>query len=209
MATEVDGIETLGLIRKAQKGDKKALNVLFQKFNPFVEKIISILLGFDSISEADDYVQECLLKAYQSLSTFKTEDGDRNFRAFLRACARSVILDDKKKWKRIKRGGRREKPLSDYGSTYLSTSILPAAPGKTPSEIAISREQDELLAKALRELPDHKRQVILLHDFCECSFQEIAARLRIRSDQTVKQVYYRAREDLKKILHDKDEPPAS
>ena len=199
--------DTLLLVQKAQEGDQKALNALFSRFAPFVERIVSILLNYDSVADADEYVQECLLKAFRGLGRFRTDEGQKDFRAWLRVIARSVILDERKKWKRLKRGGKRERLFSEIGSTYLSSSILPAAHGETPSEVAMAREAKELEAErdrqvetALRKLREHHRELILMHDYCECSWEEMAANLQTNKVDAVRKAYYRAREALTATL---------
>jgi RNA polymerase sigma factor (sigma-70 family) len=200
--------ETLCLVRKAQDGDRKAIDALFERFAPYVEKIVSILLGCGGIEDADDYVQDCLLKAYRSLGKFKADEGGGNFRGWLKAIARSVILDEKKRWSRVKRGAGRVKRWSDYGSSCLASSILPPAPGETPSGMAIQREEEALrdaecarrTESALRDLKEHERKLILMREACGLSFAEMATHLGIQNVEAVRKAYYRARTAFRKAL---------
>ncbi len=202
MNASSDVSDTVMLVRKAQEGNRDALNTLFRRFAPYVERIIGVVLGTESLANMDDCVQECLVKAFSSLGTFGKKGEENNFRAWLSSCARSVVCDDQRRWKRIKRGAGRERPFSAYGSTYLTTRILPASPGKTPSEVAMEYEerieQERRLVEAFRSLEKHRRMIILMRDYCEYSFKEIADRLHIESLPRLRKSYERAIKALRK-----------
>lgn len=110
--------------------------------------------------DAEDALQDACLRAYRSMDRFRGADG----RPWLLTIVRNVC------YSRL-RQGRRE-PATDafddeaHGSTH------------DPSEanaIEWRETKGELLRKALDQLPDEYREVIVLHEIEGLSYREIAA----------------------------------
>ena len=78
---------------------------------------------------------------------------------------------------------------------------MPVAPG-TPETILIERTHEQLLQGAVEELPVNYREVILLSDVEEMSYQEIAETLSIPIG-TVMSRLSRARKALREVLQKK------
>ena len=193
--------ETLVLVRDAQGGDEEAREVLFARFRPFVESFIAFVLGFDSIEDPEDYVQECLFKAWTSLSGFDAQNGAKNFRAWLRACARSVLIDQKRAASAVKRGSGAERRFGDL-STYVAAGLVDPE-GETPSEFAARKEANQRFLDALAELPDHKRRLILMRDAAGMDYREIADELSI-SVELARQQHSRTLKALGEVFESTD-----
>jgi RNA polymerase sigma-70 factor (ECF subfamily) len=139
-------------------------------------------------SEAEDLVQETYAKALKGFSSFQP---GTNFRAWIYRILRNTFLTSRSGLK-----ASTNVPLDGEDSPEL-----PSASG-TPETIYFERSQQEILQKAIAELPLHFREILLLCDVEEMSYQEIAAALSIPIG-TVMSRLARARKALRADLRKK------
>jgi RNA polymerase sigma-70 factor, ECF subfamily len=117
-------------------------------------------------SEAEDLVQETYMKALKGFASFHQ---GTNFRAWMYRILRNTFLTS--------RAGLRAATVS-LDCEDEQPSREPVAPG-TPESILISSADQQAIQKALEELSVHYREVILLCDVEEMSYQDIAETLAI------------------------------
>jgi RNA polymerase sigma-70 factor, ECF subfamily len=138
-------------------------------------------------SEAEDLVQETYAKALRGLASFQA---GTNFRAWMYRILRNTFLTS--------RTG-----LKMASSVPLDADDAPEIPtAGTPESIFIDKSQEHLLQTAIDELPLHFREVLLLCEVEEMSYQEIADSLSIPI-ATVMSRLSRARRALRDILQKK------
>jgi len=136
-------------------------------------------------AEAEDLVQETYAKALRGFSSFQL---GTNFRAWMYRILRNTFLTS--------RTGLKVSltvPLDDDDGEELS-----AGP-ETPETILIERDQQRLLQQAMEELPLSAREILLLCEVEEMSYQEIAETLSIPIG-TVMSRLSRARKALREVL---------
>ncbi len=140
--------------------------------------------------EAEDLVQETYAKALRGFSSFQP---GTNFRAWMYRILRNTFLTS--------RTG-----LSATMTVPLETDeegpVVVAADTQTPEAIFLERSNQELLQTALEELPLHFREVLLLCEVEEMSYQEIADALGIPVG-TVMSRLSRARAALRGLVREK------
>jgi RNA polymerase sigma-70 factor (ECF subfamily) len=117
--------------------------------------------------EAEDLVQETYTKALRGFGSFQP---GTNFRAWMYRILRNTFLTSRTGLK-----ATMTVPLEDEEDG----ANLPAADTKTPEAILIDRSNQELLRSALEELPTRFREILLLCEVEEMSYQEIAEALVI------------------------------
>jgi RNA polymerase sigma-70 factor, ECF subfamily len=138
-------------------------------------------------SEAEDLVQETYVKALRGLASFQA---GTNFRAWMYRILRNTFLTS--------RTG-----LKMASSVPLDADDAPEIPtAGTPESIFIDKSQEHLLQTAIDELALHFREVLLLCEVEEMSYQEIADSLSIPIG-TVMSRLSRARRALRDILQKK------
>jgi len=139
-------------------------------------------------SEAEDLVQETYAKALRGFSSFQP---GTNFRAWLYRILRNTFLTS-----RTGLAATVTEPLDtdDDGA-------IPAAAG-TPETILIERSAQDLLESAIEELALPFREIILLCEVEEMSYQQMAETLAIPIG-TVMSRLSRARAALREILRKK------
>ena len=134
-------------------------------------------------AEAEDLVQETYVKALRGFSSFQT---GTNFRAWMYRILRNLFLNSR---------------------TGLKTTVVfdeedPAsAPAETstPESLLIAQAARETVQQALADLPVHSREILLLCEVEEMSYQEIAETLAIPTG-TVMSRLFRARQALRLLL---------
>jgi RNA polymerase sigma-70 factor, ECF subfamily len=140
-------------------------------------------------SDAEDLVQETYVKALRGLASFQP---DTNFRAWMYRILRNTFLTSRTGLK----AAAATVPLDAEDAPEM-----PASAG-TPESIFIEKSQEHLLQSAIEELPLHFREVVLLCEVEEMSYQEIADALSIPIG-TVMSRLSRARKALRELLQKK------
>src|SRR5277367_6047040 len=108
-------------------------------------------------TEADDLVQETYTKALRGFSSFQA---GTNFRAWMYRILRNTFLTSQTGLKNV-----RFQPLDEPAAEPETVD--------TPEPLLLARMEQQTIQSALEELPVHLREVILLCDFEEMSYQEI------------------------------------
>jgi RNA polymerase sigma-70 factor (ECF subfamily) len=130
-----------------------------------------------SFTQAEDLVQETLLKAWRRCDDIA--DGD-NLRAWLYKIATNTCLDH------IKAAGRRVRSLTSFRDVpwlepYPDRLLAEAAPpGEEPHERAVARETIELAFLAVIQLlPPRQRAAIVLRDVLDWPVADVAEVLEL------------------------------
>jgi RNA polymerase sigma-70 factor, ECF subfamily len=187
--TNSDQDEAL-LIQAAGKGDLEAFNQLVLKYQSLAYHHASFLLGDTALAE--DAAQESFMKAFQNIHAFR----GGSFRSWLLRILTNTGYD-------LLRKRNRQRSVSLYpqdetGDEIESTDWL-VDPGMPAHERVEQKELSAVLIKALNELPECYRNVMILVDIYEMDYLEAARVLDIPLG-TVKSRIARARLQLKERL---------
>jgi RNA polymerase sigma-70 factor, ECF subfamily len=136
--------------------------------------------------EAEDLVQETYAKALKGFSSFKL---GTNFRAWMYRILRNTFLTSRTELK-----ATMTVPL-ETGEDGPELAVE----SHTPETILVGRSDRELLQKAIDELPVYFREILLLCEVEEMSYQDIAETLSIPMG-TVMSRLSRARKTLRDRL---------
>lgn len=146
-------------------------------------------------ADAEDLVQETYLRAFRAIDQFKP---GTNLRAWLFKIQTNSFINDYRK--RVRRP--RNTSLDDVEEYYLYNHLVESgvqpAPSITEDEI-LEQIDDADVFRALDELPDNFRQVVLLADVEGFAYREISEILEIPVG-TVMSRLHRARRRLKDSL---------
>ena len=135
-------------------------------------------------AEAEDLVQETYAKALRGFSSFRA---GTNFRAWMYRILRNSFLSSRT-------GLRTMVPIDEE----VDENSLPAE-NKTPESILLVRSDREMVQQALTELSVPFREILLLCEVEEMSYEEIAQTLTIPMG-TVMSRLSRARKALRDLL---------
>ena len=136
---------------------------LFEELMLFQKKVFLICLGFSrNASDAQDLAQEVYLRAYRNIGTL----GEPSLaKVWLFKIARNTCLNFQKK--------HRLDRISSYEILQKSRDPL------NPESKMIHREQLLILKRAVHKLPKKQKDVFVLKEYGELSYQEIARTLNI------------------------------
>jgi len=173
-------IETL--IQRCLAGDQLAWEAIVRQYRRKVFNVAYKFVGRHD--EAEDLTQDIFLKVFKSLDTF---DRRANFQTWLISVSRNLCIDHY-------RSVRKERETIDRDVD--STQVAPPSVG-TPGQLAALEQRDrvELLREAMAALPATLRTAVLMRDIQECSYHEIAKKLKL-PEGTVKSRINRGRTEL-------------
>jgi RNA polymerase sigma-70 factor (ECF subfamily) len=174
-------VETeLSLIQQAQNGDRSAYGELVRCHYTGVVNVVYRLCGDAGLAE--DMAQEAFLRAWNNLPSFRPGSSLRNW---LYRIAVNAALDVLRR--------RTEEPVEDERMERMTDET----PG--PEAVVIAREQAAFLQQAMRSLPEAARSVLVLREYGELSYKEIASVLDIPVGTVMSRLNY-ARNRLRELL---------
>ena len=180
----MDRQETTALIERARGGSADALNALYARCAGKLLPLIRLRMGRSLRAELEsrDILQAVLLKSFQRMGQFEGS-ATGSLMAWMARIADNEIRDRADYQGRQRRDAARNVPLEDAAD-------LPQ-PVRSALTQAILNEDAERLERALEALTDPQREIILLRQFEELTFPEIAARLA-RSEDACRMAFARA-----------------
>jgi RNA polymerase sigma-70 factor (ECF subfamily) len=183
------------LIEKAQRGDRGALNELIRKHQDRAYQYAFRLTRNPDI--AADVVADAFVRINNALKNFK---GNAAFTTWLYRIITNCYLDQRKREK-----GKGNLSL-DSGFQQDDEDITREIedPGRTPDELVERNQREALLHKALAQLPEFQKSMIVMYHAEQLSYEEIAESLDLPIG-TVKSRLNRARISLREILAQDEE----
>ncbi|MGA7856458.1 MAG: sigma-70 family RNA polymerase sigma factor [Terracidiphilus sp.] len=178
-------------IRRILAGEKHLFHDLIR---PCERAIFFLLLSLlKNETEAEDVAQETVIKVYLNLHLFR---GDSQFRTWVLSIARNEGLG------RLRKLGTRREDSLDADTDEQTGDYTPAiltSWREIPAEALERKELGAILRKAIDNLPEIYRNIVLLRDIQEMDIRETAVALGI-SEGSVKVRLHRARAMLQREL---------
>ncbi len=180
----MDRQETAALVERARDGSGSALDALYARCAGKLLPLIRLRMGRSLRSELEsrDILQAVLLKSFHRIGQFKGE-ASGSLMAWLARIAENEIRDRADYHGRQRREAARRVPLDEAAS-------LPEPVRSALSQVILTQEA-ERLERALESLSDVQREAILLRQFEELTFPEMAARLG-KSEDACRMMFARA-----------------
>ncbi len=175
-----------GTVIRAQQGETGALDELARSCRKQAYVFALQLTG--NPDDALDVAQDAMLRFFRSLDRF---DAKRPVRPWLLRIVRNLVRDRARRF-RVRRTESLE-PADDV------LRFEPRADGPDPEALATRHELQALVWKCLQELPDNYREVLILRDYQDLAYAEIATALKIPRG-TVMSRLHRARRLLHEIV---------
>ena len=176
------------LVERALAGDGDAFGEVVRRWE---RKIFALAYGITgNVEEARDASQETFVAAFRNLRGFR---GEAKVSSWLHRIAVNQCITRQRR--------ARVRPETALDELLEAGSAgLPAADAiDTPAHAAESKERAEAVRRAVASLPQELREVVLLKEFEELTFQEISDVLRIPLS-TVKGRLYTALRQLRMRL---------
>jgi len=172
------------------RGDLGSMNAIYQNRHRALFRFFFRLTGKQALAE--DLVHDVFLRMIRYRHTWQDDrpdsEGAGAFEAWMYRIARNAWADYGRK--------HHHEITAEDSELELIASGRP-----TPLDSAVKRQDVALLYRALRELPDDKRELLILARFEDLSYEEIARILGCESG-TVKGRVFRAMKELSAIYSD-------
>ena len=179
------------LLARWAKGDREALEDLFQRYRSVAYRVAYRLLGHEA--DALDAVQNGFVKALTHLPGFQ---GRSTFKTWLLRVVSNASLDFGRQ------RGRRESLSMDGLGEQERENLEPAA-GFDPGGRLQREDLRRQIKAALDKLPEAQRRTFVLHAEADLSYREVADILGISIGTVMSRLYY-ARQKLRSLLKERD-----
>jgi RNA polymerase sigma-70 factor (family 1) len=172
--------ETL-LLAEVRTGSKKAFEQLYRNYKFRVYRTIHKQISDDAIAE--ELMQDVFIKIWEKRSDL---DLEKSFVAYLFSIAGSRVVDYCRKAKRDQ-------------AIKANLQLIASEISEEPLESTFSREEDDLLARAIEQLPPQRKKIFLLCKLEGKSYEEVS-RLYGVSTSTISDHIVKATKFLRKCL---------
>jgi RNA polymerase sigma-70 factor (ECF subfamily) len=169
-----DSESTRQQLERAAAGDPAAFEELFARHRDFLRLVVQLRMSPRLRARVDpsDVVQEAQIDAFRRLRDF-LDRRPMPFRLWLRKTVRERLLKAHRQHLEAgRRAAWREVPLPDQSSILLAERLL--AGGSGPGRRLDRSETAQLVRRAVAELPEADREVLLMRNFEGLSNQEVA-----------------------------------
>jgi RNA polymerase sigma factor RpoE len=192
LAVESEEISDLLLVRRAQREDMRAYDVLVRRYQ---ERIYATVYHMTSNHEdANDLTQETFIKAFRALKSFK---GDSSFYTWIYRIAVNKTINFLKQ-----RKNRVQLSLNDMDfNAEHDPDLVALISDKNPRRDLNLSELQEKLNGAMQKLSEHHRMVVTLHDVQGLSHEEIGKMMDCNIGTVRSRLFY-ARQQLQAYLSD-------
>ncbi len=182
-----------GLVALSRHGDLNAFETLVRKHQKRMLNIAFRLI--DDYEEACEVVQDAFVSAYKNIGGFR---GESKFSTWLTSITVNL---SKNRRKQVRSRQSREAFSIDAPVQTDEGEIAVDPPSKEPSVLDRLEEKDvrNRVQECIRALAPDVREVLVLRDMQDFSYEEIGNMLRMR-EGTVKSRLFRAREMVKDCL---------
>jgi len=172
------------LVERAQRGDKKAFELLVAKYQRKLARLLSRFIR--DANEVEDVTQEAFIKAYRALPSFR---GDSAFYTWLYR----IGINTAKNY--LVALGRRAPTMTEVDNEEAEDIEVgeQLKDMNTPEHQMMTRQIAETVNSTLQELPEELRTAITLREIDGLSYEEIAQIMNCPIG-TVRSRIFRARE---------------
>jgi RNA polymerase sigma-70 factor (ECF subfamily) len=181
------------LVAACLDGDDEAFAILVRRHQKVMLNLALRLVG--NVEEACEVVQDAFLAAHRALAQFR---GEARFSTWLAA----ITLNHARNRLAHLASRRRNEAFSlDAPIATAQGPVYPDPPAQAPDPLQEleTRSLRARVARCIQALPLGFREVLVLRDLQDRSYEEIALLLKVR-DGTVKSRLFRAREGVKDCL---------
>jgi RNA polymerase sigma-70 factor, ECF subfamily len=172
------------LVERAQRGDKRAFDLLVAKYQRKLGRLLSRFIR--DPAEVEDVAQEAFIKAYRALPSFR---GDSAFYTWLYR----IGINTAKNY--LVALGRRAPTVTEFDSDEAESfeDGEQLRDINTPESMLMSKEIGSTVNAAMEDLPEDLRTAITLREIEGLSYEEIASIMNCPIG-TVRSRIFRARE---------------
>ena len=177
------------LVERVRRGDKRAFDLLILKYQHKIISIVGRYLG--DRNDVQDVSQETFIKAYRAIPNFR---GESAFYTWLYRIAINTAKNH------LVSKSRRPPNIDidiDDGEFQDSSAVL--RDNESPQASLATKQMEEVIFRAIENLPEELRVAVTLREFEGLSYEEIA-RIMDCPVGTVRSRIFRAREAIEQKI---------
>jgi RNA polymerase sigma-70 factor, ECF subfamily len=182
------------LIDRFRSGDSAAFEEMVSRHWDRIYGMVHQLLR--NQQDAEEVTQDAFIRAHRGLANFR---GDSSFSTWLYQIATNLARNRYWYWWRRKRDRTVsfDQPVGDDNDTPLSEVFV--GESESPEDVTVTQELVDRIAVGMEKLSAKHREILILRNVKNLSYEEIAAILGI-SVGTVKSRIARARDSLREVI---------
>lgn len=179
------------LMMECRKGDMSAFELLVRRYqDALVNYIYHIISDYH---RAEDLAQETFLRVFKNASRYEPK---ASFKSWLYTIATNLSRNEVRN--RSRRNTFFLEDMADENQNVDDAEFMIDFRYQ-PDILYEKKERQQLIRKALKQLPENQRLALTLVTYQELSYEEIAEILNC-SIGAVKSLIHRARQNMKKLL---------
>jgi RNA polymerase sigma factor (sigma-70 family) len=180
------------LVNKFISGDMNSLELLINRYRKQVYTYIFILVKNQHLAE--DIFQDTFIKVIKSLDGGKYQDNGK-FLAWVLRIAHNLVIDHYRKERQLNTSSR-----EDFGLDILNSRKYAVKPAE---DSMIDRQIRKDIRGLIDSLPEEQKEVLILRQYCELSFKEIADHTNVSINTALGRMRY-ALINLRRMVKDKN-----
>jgi RNA polymerase sigma-70 factor, ECF subfamily len=178
------------LVAAALAGDPAAFEQLVRAYQDRL--YVSMLQVTGSAEEAEDVVQDAFVRSFLKLHTF--QQNSQFFTWLYRIAINSALSRRRKK-----------RHTLSIDQINENAGLEPVGKDESPDEHLLQMERTDLVRRALAQVSEDHRSILVLREMEDCSYEQIAEILEIQIG-TVRSRLSRARAALKTVIESLEQP---
>jgi RNA polymerase sigma-70 factor, ECF subfamily len=196
-----DPVDDRELVESAKAGDRDAFRTLFERHH---RRAYSLALGVvRNSADAMDVVQDAFIKAHRHLDKF---EGTSSFYTWLYRIVMNLAIDHIRKHRRARAVDFTDQ-VSEGDAQVGDDALLPRILGGNPGRALMDQEIRGRIEKALGELSDNHRAVLVMREMEGLSYEEMAQVMGC-SKGTIMSRLFHARKNMQRRLIDLVDHPS-
>jgi RNA polymerase sigma-70 factor (ECF subfamily) len=166
-------------VDKFVSGDGNSLELLINRYRKQVYTYIFLLVKNQHLAE--DIFQDTFIKVIKSLDDGKYQDNGK-FLAWVLRIAHNLVIDHYRKEKQLNSTSR-----EDFGMDILNSQKYAVRPAE---DSMIDRQIRKDIRELVDSLPVEQKEVLILRQYCELSFKEIAEHTNVSINTALGRMRY-------------------
>jgi RNA polymerase sigma-70 factor (subfamily 1) len=179
------------LMPRVRQGDPEALAIVIERVLGCVQQLVPQKLGpkLRSRVEAEDVVQSVMIEVVRDLRKAEYR-GDDALLGWIGRIVQHKLCDKAEHFTRQKRDVGRERPLtvSDSTVSHFGDGQNLATSSRSPASKVATREETQRLRRAVEDLPDELKQVLIETQFHHRPLREVGLSLGISENAVARRL---------------------
>lgn len=180
------------LVNRFVSGDMNSLELLINRYRKQVYTYIFLLVKNQHLAE--DIFQDTFIKVIKSLDGGKYQDNGK-FLAWVLRIAHNLVIDHYRKERQLNATSR-----EDFGLDILNSRKYAVKPAE---DAIIDRQIRKDIRGLIDSLPEEQKEVLILRQYCELSFKEIADHTNVSINTALGRMRY-ALINLRRMVKEKN-----